>query len=94
MSKKLKIEAPVCQISTNKYGDVDINGTGIEKIINSKLPTLEPYKQYLANISIEIKIWDFEPIDVKMEGYTLQSEIEEPTENNEVIEEEPVNETL
>ncbi len=67
MSKELVIKSDNCVISKGAY--VKINGEEIEDLIKYNLPDMEEYKEYRAEVLIQIRIHENEPLAIGKIGY-------------------------
>lgn len=86
MSKKLVIKADNCILYRTGYG-VEINGKGIEDLINNNLPVeVENGKEYVAKVNISIEL--HEPMEILKIGY------EDKVNNEEVLTEEEANSAI
>lgn len=67
MSKELVIKSDNCVISKGAY--VKINGEEIEDLIKNNLPDMEEFKEYRAEVLMQIRIHDTKPLEIEKMGY-------------------------
>ncbi len=84
--KKLNITSNNCKVSTSSWGDVYVNGEKLAELIADNMPAMEEYKEYPAEISISIKVKDFDEIKISTEGYDIKDEKNEGKEAQDSIE--------
>ena len=86
MSKELVIKSSNCVIERGAY--VRINGEEIGDLIKNNLPNIEEYKDYKAEVRIQIKILEEKPLEIQKIGYGAKApvineigEVEEESDN-------------
>lgn len=67
MSKELVIKSSNCTVEKGTY--VKINDDEIGELVKNNLPDMEEYKEYRAEVLIQIKIHDAKPLEIEKIGY-------------------------